>query len=220
MPRKAPDQVIEHRISLSNFERSQIIDQLEKNRTNSMITSGISQVGTVLGSGVLLYGLGAYFGIGILSAGKETFDKVTNTLSDYLFEAFSMGIKQADPVKEARFASAFDRLDEAIVAHRELDLLASAELEGFRANARNTGDNTATPQMLAVVEKLRYIKNLRTAIEITRDRVREFNRAYLITPDGNNCPEWLGLPTWQDLLQANDTYPDNVMPDWLPLFQS
>lgn len=220
MPRKAPDQVIEHRISLSNFERSQIIEQLELSRTNSMITTGISQVGTVLGSGVLLYGLGAYFGIGILSKGKDTFDKVTNTLSDYLFEAFSMGMNPADPVKEARFASAFDRLDEAMIVQRELDNQATAEMLNLRRDAAATGNIQASPEFLAVLERIRLISNLRKAIEMTRDRVRQFNRAYVITPDGNNCPEWLGLPTWQELLQANDYYPNNVMPDWLPLFQS
>lgn len=219
MPRKAPDKVIEHRIALSNFERAQIIEQLELSRTNAMITSGINQVGTVLGSGVLLYGLATYFGLNLFSAGKDTFDKVTNTLSDYLFDAFTMGKAPADPVKEARFASAFDRLDEAIIVQRELDRQASAELMGLRRASADADSSVATPELLAVVERIRLISNLRKAIEFTTDRVRQFNRDYVITPDGNNCPEWLGLPTWQELLQANDDYPNNVMPDWLPLFE-
>lgn len=219
MPRKAPDKVIEHRISLSNFERAQIIEQLELSRTNSMITSGINQVGTVLGSGVLLYGLATYFGLNLFSAGKDTFDKVTNTLSDYLFDAFTMGKAPADPVKEARFASAFDRLDEAMIVQRELDNQATAEMMNLRREAAATGNIQASPEFLAVLERIRLISNLRKAIEFTTDRVRQFNRDYVITPDGNNCPEWLGLPTWQELLQANDDYPNNVMPDWLPLFE-
>jgi len=51
MPRKAPDGkgVIEHRITLGNFERQQILDQLEKQRDNKLITAGISQIGAIAG---------------------------------------------------------------------------------------------------------------------------------------------------------------------------
>ena len=68
MPRKAPDQVIEHRIALSNFERTQLLEQIEKNRENKLYQAGLSQVGSVLGSGVLLWGIGAYLGYGIFSS--------------------------------------------------------------------------------------------------------------------------------------------------------
>jgi hypothetical protein len=220
LPRKAPTQVIEHRISLSNFERQQLLDQLEKHRENRLYSSGISQVGGVLGSGVLLYGLAGYFGFSLLGKGKETFDNVTNTLSDYLFNWLSGG-NVADPVKEARFASAFDRLDEAILVHNELNATATAELIGIRKVAAETGDTVASARMLELVEQIRLLSLLRSAIDITLERVREFNRAYVRDPEGNNCPEWLGLENWQDLLRANDTYgntgPD-VMPDWEPLF--
>jgi len=79
MPRKAPDKVIEHRISLSNFERTQIIEQIEKSRENSLIKSGINQIGGIAGSGVLLYAVGAYFGIGLFSS---AYDKVTDFVNN------------------------------------------------------------------------------------------------------------------------------------------
>lgn len=218
MPRKAPDQVIEHRISLSNFERSQIIEQLEKQRESAIVNSGITQVGTLIGSGVLLYGIAGYLGINLLSKGKDLFDDVTKGMSDYLFEAITTGMPNADPVKEAKFANAFDRLDDAIIVHRELNNVATAQLTGIRRNAGESGSNVATNEMLAVVERIRLIGNLRKAIEFTRDRVRQFNRNYVSNPTGNNCPDWLGLPTWQEILLASDGYPDNVMPDWQPLF--
>lgn len=219
MPRKAPDKVIEHRISLSNFERAQIIEQLQLNRDSTIINSGIAQVGTLIGSGVLLYGIAGYLGINLISKGKDLFDDVTKTMSDYLFDALTSGMPNADPVKEARFANAFDRLDEAIIVHRELDTVASAELMGIRRTAADAGSSTATAEMLAVVERIRLISNLRKAIEITRNRVREFNRSYVSNPDANNCPNWLGLPTWQEILLACDYYPNNVMPNWEPLFE-
>ena len=79
MPRKAPDKVIEHRISLSNFERTQILEQIEKSRENSLIKSGINQIGGIAGSGVLLYAVGAYFGIGLFSS---AYDKVTDFVNN------------------------------------------------------------------------------------------------------------------------------------------
>lgn len=219
MPRKAPDKVIEHRISLSNFERSQIIEQLQLNRDSAIINAGISQVGTMIGSGVLLYGIAGYLGINLISKGKDLFDDVTKTMSDYLFDALTAGMPNADPVKEAKFANAFDRIDEAQIVQRELDTVATAELVGIRRAAADTGSINVTAEMLAVVERIRLIQNLRKAIEITRDRVREFNRSYVSNPDANNCPDWLGLPTWQEILLACDNYPNNVMPNWEPLFE-
>ena len=220
MPRKAPDQVIEHRISLSNFERSQIIEQLEKTRDSRLISAGISQVGALIGSGALLYGVASYFGFTLLGKGKDTFNKVTNTMSDYLFDIITMGQPVADPIKEATFANAFDRLDQAILVHEELNNLATAELIGIRTEQAQTGSTTATSRMLEIVERINLLKKLRQSIEITRDRVREFNRAYVANPTGNNCPYWLGLENWKDLLRSCDAYPNNVMPDWTPLFQS
>ena len=84
MPRKAPDQVIEHRIALSNFERTQLLEQIEKNRENKLYQAGLSQVGSVLGSGVLLWGIGAYLGYGIFSSAYNKVSDIVNATSSGL----------------------------------------------------------------------------------------------------------------------------------------
>ena len=216
MPRKAPDGkgVIEHRITLGNFERSTLLEQLKLQRENKLYASTIAQAGTIVGSGVLLWGIAGYLGINVLAKGREKFDDVTSSLSDLLFDLLKPA-NSADPIKEERFSNAFDRLDEAIIFHRNLDEANSTAINAYalRGKAMDTAD------MLRLAEEARLLRNLERAIKITRDRVREFQANYLRFPDGNNCPMWLGLPTWQDLLRACDAYPNNVMPDWEPLLQ-
>ena len=96
MPRKAPDQVIEHRISLSNFERQQIIDQLEKQRDNKLISAGINQVGAIAGSSLLLYGVLAYLGIDLLGKAKDGIldfiDDSSTALADFVGDALNPAI--------------------------------------------------------------------------------------------------------------------------------
>jgi hypothetical protein len=62
MPRKAPKEVIEHRITLGNFEREVLTRTIKEERESRYWTAGINQIGQIAGSGVLLYGLIAYFG--------------------------------------------------------------------------------------------------------------------------------------------------------------
>lgn len=216
MPRKAPDGkgVIEHRITLGNFERSTLLEQLKLQRENKLYASTIAQAGSIVGSGVLLWGIAGYLGINVLAKGKETFDNVTNTISDQLFD-WIKPTNSAHPDKEARFSNAFDRLDEAIIFHRNLDQANSTAINAYALG----GKAMDTADMLRLVEEARLLNNLERAIKITRARVREFQANYLRFPDGNNCPMWLGLPTWQDLLRACDAYGDAGMPDWEPLVQ-
>ena len=60
MPRKAPDKVVEHRISLSNFERDLARGYLKNQRVTSF-----TQIST--GAGVAALGVGAVAGVYILS---------------------------------------------------------------------------------------------------------------------------------------------------------
>ena len=75
IPRKAPKEVIEHRVTFGNFERDLIVKELAASNENKMKVAGINQVGQIAGSGVLLWGLAAYFGYNLVS---ELKDKVNN----------------------------------------------------------------------------------------------------------------------------------------------
>ena len=81
MPRKAPDGkgVIEHRMTLGNFERDFLVKQIEIQRENALYKAGINQIGSILGSGVLLYGIAGYLGINLFGAG---YDKITDWVND------------------------------------------------------------------------------------------------------------------------------------------
>lgn len=60
MPRKAPDKVVEHRISLSNLERAALAQYLKNQRVSSL-----TQMST--GAGVAVLGVGACAGVYVLA---------------------------------------------------------------------------------------------------------------------------------------------------------
>lgn len=66
MPRKAPDQVIEHRLSFSNKERDALQDMIEKSQKNHQIRSASLAIPGILGGTGILWaaiGLGASLGM-------------------------------------------------------------------------------------------------------------------------------------------------------------
>jgi len=81
MPRKAPKEVIEHRVTLGNFERNLLVEELADSKQNQMKVAGINQVGQIAGSGVLLWGLAAYFGYNLISEIKDTIWGITEPIS-------------------------------------------------------------------------------------------------------------------------------------------
>jgi len=102
MPRKAPNQVIEHRISFSDKERSQIEQIIKTHQTNVAVdgvTATLQAVGSSLAGGGLLWasiGLVAWFGGGILldkakDAGSKTWtfinDAIADPISDFIVDA-------------------------------------------------------------------------------------------------------------------------------------
>jgi len=130
MPRKAPDKVIEHRISLSNFERDKILEELSRSRENKLYASAINQVGAVAGSSLLLYGLGLYLGLNLF---KDAKDYIFDFVDDASTSLADMAGGIIDPTgtimttAEAEVVRSFyDRLDEAIVYHRQMERANSA----------------------------------------------------------------------------------------------
>jgi len=207
MPRKAPDKVIEHRISLSNFERTKIMEELERTRTNNLIKSGISQVGSIAGSGVLLWGIGAYLGFGIFSAG---FDKVStwvnNTssgLADFLNPA---GVGNYSDEEASRVTRAFNLLDHAIVDHRTLERANIVAIQGQIAMLQR-GEITYDEfraQFDILKAEASDLDQLRLDILATRNVVtwirNEFNY------DRGEIPAWFDAYQYQDLIESAKGY--------------
>jgi hypothetical protein len=138
MPRKAPDGqgVIEHRITLGNFERDFLTRSFEVSQENQLYKAGINQVGAVFGSGVLLWGIGAYLGINIIQditdKTKEWVDKTSTSLADII--GGFVGIPttaQAEYIREG-----FDALDKIIVEMREREAANKARFDGGMAQLR------------------------------------------------------------------------------------
>lgn len=200
MPRKAPDQVIEHRISLSNFERQQIIDQLEKSRDNKVITSAVSQVGAIAGSSLLLYGVMAYLGIDLLKKGKDWLtdfiDDSSTAMADFVGEALNPAIPTTAEAQAIR--SFYDRIDEAKVYHREQERLNSIALNALVTQLRN-GDinmNEFTTQAQPLRDEIDELDQLRVDI-LTAYR---HGRYYIVAQ--RQYPQWIAQPNWRDVVNS------------------
>jgi hypothetical protein len=213
MPRKAPDKVIEHRISLSNFERTQILEQIEKNRENSLIKSGINQIGGIAGSGVLLYAVGAYFGIGIFSSAYDAVsDFVNNTsssLADFLNPA---GVGNYSDEEAFRVTNAFNVLDVGIKEHRDLERANAAALNGLVARLQS-GEITYAEFM----PEYRMLKDESATLDILRmDLINARNVVTYIRNEFNydrgSIPSWFGTTSYADLIEAAKGY-DSSMAD-------
>ena len=207
MPRKAPDQVIEHRIALSNFERTQLLEQIEKNRENKLYQAGLSQVGSVLGSGVLLWGIGAYLGYGIFSSAYNKVSDIVNATSSGLADILNPEGQGNYSEDEAyRVSQAFNSLDRGIVAHRNAEQANSAASAGAIARLRN-GDITLDEFRVIINElstEADELDQLRIDLIYSRNVVtyirNEFNQ------DRGGIPAWF-TADYLDLIEACKGYP-------------
>jgi len=215
MPRKAPDGkgVIEHRMTLGNFERDFLVKQIEIQRENALYKAGINQIGSILGSGVLLYGIAGYLGINLFGAG---YDKITDwvnekssSIADFLNPA---GVGNYTDEQASRVTRAFNLLDNAIVTHRELEYANSAAIQGQIAQLR---EGTITmDEFRAEFDRLKLeaddLDTLRLEIIYARNVVtyirNEFNYDRV-----DDIPEWFDSHTYNDLITAAKGYalPEN-----------
>lgn len=200
VPRKAPDKVIEHRISLSNFERAQIIEQLEKQRESKIISSGISQVGAIAGSSLLLYGLGLYLGINLLKDAKDWvydfIDDASTNAADFFGEILDPAIPTTAEAEAIR--SFYDRIDEAKKYHREQERLNSIALNALVSQLR-TGEITLdefTAQAQPLRDEAKDLDQLRIDILQTY----RHGRYYIVAQ--RTYPQWIAQPEWRDVIAS------------------
>jgi len=110
MPRTAPSQTIEHRISLSNFERQQL-DSLAKSYT---FEKRVENVGRIMqGVGIVGAGLGVYLGAkyvaGTWATIEEKYDAVESNVQrawrqvitdPAKYWLYVFGLRDEDPYKQ------------------------------------------------------------------------------------------------------------------------
>lgn len=210
MPRKAPDQVIEHRISLSNFEREKIIEELTRQRENRLYAAGINQIGAIAGSGALLYALGLYFGIDLYKDLKDGVQDWIDKTSDDLADLLTGGNLPFSGDEAAAIISAFDRLDEAIRYHRTAERANSAAAQGAITRLKN-GDismdefRVTIDQLSDEAAELDQLRADIVTVRTTVKRLRSLKAAGIIQA----LPAWLAIENWRDLITAglaDETY--------------
>jgi hypothetical protein len=204
MPRRAPDQVIEHRIALSSFEREKIVEELTKARENRLYSSAINQIGGIAGSSALMYGLALYFGLDLLGNAKDYVQGWIDTTSDSLADMIGSDIGLQFTTEEAAaIKNAFDRLDEAIVYHRNAERANSAASQGAIARLRS---GEITMDEFAVLinqlsDEASELDKLRNDIVTVRANVRNWRNGKA-SGTFTSLPAWLAIENWRDLITA------------------
>ena len=94
MPRKAPDKVIEHRITLGNYERETTRELVKRHKINSnaaIVTNSLQSISLpLIGAAALIY---VGFSLDeVIEQAKSTFDKYTNKISDWLVDPEGAGV--------------------------------------------------------------------------------------------------------------------------------
>lgn len=201
MPRKAPEKVIEHRISLSNFERDLLTRTIKDTKQAMYVKAGIGQIGSIAGSSVLLYGLIAYFGYNILSDltdnVKGFVDKSSTGLADFIGDI--IGVEFATNEANAIF-NANDRLDEAIKYEKEQARLNDIAFNAFFGQFRNGEISLAEfdAGKGQFVERSAELEQLTNDIVFTRNQIK-LVQAKIVQP----VPAWLELKDWRALIVAS-----------------
>jgi hypothetical protein len=181
MPRKAPNQVVEHRISLSNFEREQLLKQLELQRENALYTSGIKSAGTILGSGALLWGIGLYFGYNLFDRTKDGIQDWVDKTSSYLSDILTEVTGGLTPEEREFFRVAFDTLDEEIKKLNRQEALDDSATAGTIALMRQ-GD-LSYEEGQAILDKIKESEEQTVAMRFEIRKAR--NRLLALQSEAN-----------------------------------
>lgn len=192
--------MIEHRISLSNFERTTILDELARSRENKLYASGINQIGAIAGSSLLLYGLGLYLGINLIQDAKDYVRDFVDNTSTSLADVAGGIIDPTGTIMTTAEAevvrSFYDRLDEAIVYHRNAERANAVASQALIRKLQN-GEITLD-QFKIDLEPLKIeadeLDAIRNDIVTTRAKGR-----YLIVTQ-KTVEQGMGQSDWRDVL--------------------
>lgn len=180
MPRKSPTEVIEHRISFSNFERDLIVETLEKNRENRLYQAGVSQIGSVVGSSVLLWGIGAYLGIQIIDDVVDATKKWVNNTSSKLADVVGGFVGIPTTAQAEYIRQGFDALDAVIVEMRDRETANRARFDGGMALLRSgdiSYEEFYNDYFLPVKAEEEQINIIRGEVVEARQRLIEYRDA-------------------------------------------
>lgn len=163
MPRKAPKEVIEHRVTLGNFERDLLVKELADSKENKLYVAGITQAGQIAGSGVLLWAAAAYFGYNLLEGLKKNIWAFADPISDGLSNMWLQTFGGLTP-QEANFISkATASLNERIAELNAKELVKETQLRAIQ-NGLINGSITFQEQ-LVLLEQLGPVPSAETIEE-------------------------------------------------------
>lgn len=200
MPRKAPDKVIEHRISLSNFERSTLLEELKTSRETKLYSSAINQIGAIAGSSLLLYGVGLYLGINLVKDAKDWITEFVDDSSSNLADVVGGIIDPTGTIMttaEAEIVRSFyDRLDEAIVYHRRMERANSVASQALITKLRS-GEITLDEFKI----QLEPLKTEADELDVIRaDIVSTRAKGQYLIKINKQVDQAMGQKDWRDVL--------------------
>lgn len=216
MPRTKPTSTVEHRISLSTYERQRLEEYLKDSKESKLYVAGISQIGAVAGSGVLLWAAGAWLGISAFEKGKEYIQTFVDSTSTGLADMYNEIIWNGErfTTEEARMTTkVFNTIDAGIAAEKEMfketNMIISAlfkqlengDLTFDQFKIENQANKTEQTRLLGIQVSLAKAK-----------RLAKWYQGRRAKNSSEQLPTWFNTDGWTNLIIITDAINDEFIP--------
>ena len=216
MPRTKPTSTVEHRISLSTYERQRLEEYLQDSKESKLYVAGINQIGAIAGSGVLLWAAGAWLGISAFSAGKEYIEKFVDSTSTGLADMYNEIVWGGDrfTTEEATMTKkVFNTIDEGIIAEKEMFMETSKIIDALFRQLQNGQLTLAEFQVLNQENKLEQtrLREIQNSLAKAK-RLAKWYQGNRAKDSTQNLPTWFTTQGWENLIVITDAINDEFIP--------
>jgi len=216
MPRTKPTSTVEHRISLSTYERQRLEEYLKDTKESKLYVAGINQIGAIAGSGVLLWAAGAWLGVSAFTKGKEYIQEFVDSASTGLADMYNEMVWGGErfTTEEARMTTkVFNTIDDGIKAEKQMFRENTQIIQALIKQLEN-GD-LGLADFKVQMDETKLEQNELLAIQMSLAKAKRLAKWY----QGNRAksststlPTWFTTDGWQNLIAITDAINDEFIP--------
>ena len=216
MPRTKPTSTVEHRISLSTYERQRLEEYLKDTKESKLYVAGINQIGAIAGSGVLLWAAGAWLGISAFEKGKEYIQEFVDTASTGLADMYNeivLGGERFTTEEAQMTAKVFNTLDAGIKAEKEM-FMENTKIQQALFKQLENGD-LGFVEFKMQLDETKVTQDELLAIQISLAKAKRLAKWYQgnrAKDSSNQLPTWFTTEGWQNLIVITDAINDEFIP--------
>jgi len=216
VPRTKPTSTVEHRISLSTYERQRLEEYLKDSKESKLYVAGINQIGAIAGSGVLLWAAGAWLGISAFSAGKEYIEKFVDSASTGLADMYNEIVWNGErfTTEEARMTSkVFNTIDEGIRAEKQMFRENTQIIQALIKQLENGNLGLADFKVQMDETKLEQTQLVELQISLAKaKRLAKWYQGNRAKSSSSQLPTWFNTDGYVALISITNAINDEFIP--------